>query len=507
MTDATPPARAPGFLEAMFVIARRDIVATVVSRGFLIWLATPVLALGFGLLLGLLADGGEATAEPTSVALIDAGGDFVPWLSETAKLERARSRYDQLRGRFRTLREGEDLPAPLERPGALLTSPELAALADGGLSAIEEDHELGTSEVGRALGLDRREPALTVIPASAEPDAQAARLLRPGSERFGAVLIAEEPGLRILRRDESTDVARLRVLAARAWDRRAAEDAGIAERLEQLRASSPEVTIETVPGEEEEAPAGRGLSGDATTLGTGAALAVFMLISLLAGALLSNMVEEKGNKVIEILVASVPVPAIFAGKLAAMVVVSLIGISVWGLLFGGGAAFILGQLPAGIVPDPARGWPEFVALALGYFVCAYLIYGAIYLGIGSLCTSIREVQTLSMPVTIVQMLVLVVVLQAVSSTGFMHDAASWFPLSAPYMMAARAAEGTGLGIHALAFGWQLLFAGIVIFVASRLFRYGVLRSGPPPSVKQLFASAGSWLRPNRASTLDTPAAQ
>jgi ABC-2 type transport system permease protein len=84
------------------------------------------------------------------------------------------------------------------------------------------------------------------------------------------------------------------------------------------------------------------------------------------------------------------------------------------------------------------------------------------------------------------MVVLIVTLGALGEPeGAWTEAVSWFPLSAPYMMAGRAAETTGLVLHGAAIAWQLLFAALVIAVSARLFRYGVLRSGPPPSLKQM----------------------
>ena len=56
---------------------------------------------------------------------------------------------------------------------------------------------------------------------------------------------------------------------------------------------------------------------------------LFLLTILLAGMLLSQLIEEKSNKVIEVLAAAVPVDAIFVGKLFAMLAMSLLGIAVW----------------------------------------------------------------------------------------------------------------------------------------------------------------------------------
>ncbi|MEL6531329.1 MAG: ABC transporter permease, partial [Pseudomonadota bacterium] len=61
-----------------------------------------------------------------------------------------------------------------------------------------------------------------------------------------------------------------------------------------------------------------------------AQMVLFLLTMLLGGMVLSNLAEEKGNKIIEILAAAVPMDAVFMGKLFAMLGVSFVGIAVWG---------------------------------------------------------------------------------------------------------------------------------------------------------------------------------
>jgi ABC-2 type transport system permease protein len=148
-------------------------------------------------------------------------------------------------------------------------------------------------------------------------------------------------------------------------------------------------------------------------------------------------------------------------------------------VIGGAVAAALAEVPAGALPQPAVGWTALLLLALAYLVTAYLIYGAVYLGIGSLCASIREVQSLSLPVTIVQAMVLLGVMGALGRPeGAWAAVMSWFPLSSPYMMAARAAIEPGIARHVAALLWQLVFAAVVIWFSARLFRYGVLASAP-----------------------------
>ena len=206
-------------------------------------------------------------------------------------------------------------------------------------------------------------------------------------------------------------------------------------------------------------------------------LLLFMLSILLAGMLLSNLVEEKTNKIIEVLAAALPIDAIFLGKLFAMLAVSLVGIAVWA-----GAA-ILGLLlwtSGGIdLPEPAVGWPVFIALVLIYYAANYLLLGALFLGIGSQASSVREVQTLSMPVSIGQVLVFLLASFAVGPyNGPIGIAAAIFPLSSPMTMVARAAQTPELWPHLLALAWQALWVWLIIRMSASLFRRSVLKSGP-----------------------------
>ena len=132
---------------------------------------------------------------------------------------------------------------------------------------------------------------------------------------------------------------------------------------------------------------------------------LFMLTILLAGMLLSQLIEEKSNKVIEVLAAAVPVDAIFLGKLFAMLATSLVGIAVW--TSAGAAAIALLDRAAGLsgLPPPAVGWPAFLVLILVYFSMSYLLIGSVFLGIGAQASTVREVQTLSMPVTMAQVVI------------------------------------------------------------------------------------------------------
>ena len=205
---------------------------------------------------------------------------------------------------------------------------------------------------------------------------------------------------------------------------------------------------------------------------------LFILTLLLAGMLLSQLIEEKSNKVIEILAAAVPVDAIFLGKLFAMLAMSLVGITVWTTAGAAAIAYWVGGGLAAL-PVPAVGWPVFLALVLVYFAMSYLLIGGVFLGIGGQASTVREVQTLSMPVTMAQVVIFGLASLAVGKPdGREALAAAIFPLSSPYAMIARAAEVDTLWPHLVAFAWQALWVALILKFAAALFRSSVLKSGP-----------------------------
>ncbi len=212
---------------------------------------------------------------------------------------------------------------------------------------------------------------------------------------------------------------------------------------------------------------------------------LFLLTMLLAGMVLSNLVEEKANKIIEILAAAIPMDAVFLGKLFAMLAVSLVGIGVWATAIGGfmglpGIESLFGgAISFGDLPDPGVGWPLFLALGIAYFAMGYLLLGSVFLAIGSLANTVREVQTLSMPVTMLQVFLFLFATLAVADRGgWMEWTAIAFPFSSPFAMLARAAQDEAVWPHALALGWQAFWVLLSIRLGAALFRKRVMKSGP-----------------------------
>ena len=207
----------------------------------------------------------------------------------------------------------------------------------------------------------------------------------------------------------------------------------------------------------------------------GAQTLLFLLTMILAGMVLSNLVEEKGNKIIEVLAAAIPMESVFLGKLFAMLAVSLVAIAVWGAVAS--IALLAGQsLPA--LTAPAVGWPAFLLLGVLYFAMGYLLLGSIFLAIGSLAATVRDVQTLSFPVTMLQLIVFLFSTYAATQIGKPIElAAAVIPFSSPFTMLARAAIEGALWPHVAALAWQALWVAISVRLGARLFRSRVMKSG------------------------------
>ena len=217
---------------------------------------------------------------------------------------------------------------------------------------------------------------------------------------------------------------------------------------------------------------------DRAITGQVAQMLLFFLTILLSGMLLSQLIEEKSNKIIEVIAAAVPVEAMFIGKLFAMLAASLVGIAVWGTV---GALVVAAVAKGGLaaVPMPAVGWPAFGMLAIVYFTMNYLLLGAVFLSIGAQASTVREVQTLSMPVTFAQVVIFGFAAVAVGEPNAAKAiAAAIFPLSSPMVMIARGAQLPELWPHLLAIAWQALWVGLILWFGARLFRRTVMKSGP-----------------------------
>ncbi|WP_375395509.1 ABC transporter permease [uncultured Sphingomonas sp.] len=210
-----------------------------------------------------------------------------------------------------------------------------------------------------------------------------------------------------------------------------------------------------------------------------AVFGIFFLTLLLAGQVVGTMAEERNNKVIEVLAAAVPLESVFLGKLLGMFGVALLFVAFWATVVSQVSMLLPQSIAAGLHDlAPAVGAPMFAVLFIAYFAMAYLLLGSVFLGVGAQASTMREIQMLSLPITILQVAMFALSSAAAARPGsWVATFAEIFPLSSPFAMAGLAANAPALWPHLLALSWQLLWVAIFIAIGARLFRRGVLQSG------------------------------
>jgi ABC-2 type transport system permease protein len=128
-----------------------------------------------------------------------------------------------------------------------------------------------------------------------------------------------------------------------------------------------------------------------------------------------------------------------------------------------------------------------------FLVCAALLFGAIFLAIGSACTNLKDSQSMVQPVMIliiVAYLASFVVMRAPESS--LSVGLSFFPTVTPFAMMLRLAMPPGPPLWQVLVSIVLLMAttGLVVWAAGRIFRVGLLMQGKPPTLPELI----KWVR-------------
>ncbi len=123
---------------------------------------------------------------------------------------------------------------------------------------------------------------------------------------------------------------------------------------------------------------------------------------------------------------------------------------------------------------------------LGYFLSGYLLFSAIFVGIGSVCNSLKEAQNLIMPVTMVLMVPLFAMIPIVQDPdGRLAKFLSWVPPFTPFVMMNRAG-GEVTRLEYVGTGALLIVSILVAMWASaKVFRIGVLMTGKAPTPAEI----------------------
>jgi ABC-2 type transport system permease protein len=208
-------------------------------------------------------------------------------------------------------------------------------------------------------------------------------------------------------------------------------------------------------------------------------LAAMLGASLLLAAIavygqwvLTGVVEEKSNRVVELVLSTVPARRLLAGK--------VIGIGLLGLVqlvLVGGLAAVLLAVGAFDAPTSLGGS---VALVVPWFALGYALYAVAYAAAGALASRAEDANSAGMPVTYTLLAAFVVGYAALAAdeNGLLANVLTVFPLTAPLVLPARSAlVGVPVWQHVLALLLVLATIYALVRFAGRVYAQGLLHTG------------------------------
>jgi ABC-2 type transport system permease protein len=217
-------------------------------------------------------------------------------------------------------------------------------------------------------------------------------------------------------------------------------------------------------------------------------LSIFSIIQML----LNNTIEEKSNRLIEVLLSSVTASELMMGKLLGIAATGLTLVGTWVFAIVGILWFKAG--PESEMANQALGvlrTSNLVPAFVIYFLLGFLLYAGLILALGSVCNTLKEAQSYMAFITMLMMVpLLTMAFIPQDPNGRLATVLSWIPIYTPFVMLNRAAAdppmfdliGTTLLL--------LLTTALVLWSSGKIFRIGILRTGQPPKFLELLR----WLK-------------
>jgi ABC-2 type transport system permease protein len=251
-----------------------------------------------------------------------------------------------------------------------------------------------------------------------------------------------------------------------------------------------------------------------------AGILIYMFIFIYGNQIMQGVIEEKSSRIVEILVSSLKPFQLMMGKILGIAAVGLTQLVIWIVLIGTLTTVVTGflgmQMPQQQAMEMAnadlgQSMPnsdigeilqvlsginvtEIVLCFVFYFLGGYLLYGALFAGIGSAVDAPSDAQQFMLPVTIplivAYMGLFVFVLNDPNSTTSFW--LSIVPLTSPIAMMGRVSYGVpGLEL-ALSMGLLILGFLATTWLAGKIYRIGILMHGTKPTYKTLW----KWIKTN-----------
>lgn len=218
-------------------------------------------------------------------------------------------------------------------------------------------------------------------------------------------------------------------------------------------------------------------------------IVVFMLIILYCVMIATSVTSEKSNRSIEVLVTSTTPNSLIFGKVIAGVIASFIQVAIILAAVLGGYA--INRESWGNKLDSVLNIPADVLVVFAIFaIFGFTFYAFIYAAIGALCSKTEDINKSAGGVQMIIMIVYFAVLMQMSNIdGMAMKVLSFLPVSSYSAMYIRVAMGeVALWEIIVSFLILLASAGVVGYIAAKIYRMGTLRYGNPISIRSALKS-------------------
>lgn len=244
-----------------------------------------------------------------------------------------------------------------------------------------------------------------------------------------------------------------------------------------------------------------------TVLGILSSLMIYLCITMYGAVVLQSVMEEKKNRIVEVIISSVRPFDLMMGKILGIISVAITQIAIWFVLLTlllQVGLFALGEMASSteiavgsnslssadvLELKQILGGVNLLELALSfvlYFIGGFFLYASLYAALGSAVTSDEDAQMVMMPLSIFSVVAFYTGLAcAESPDSMLATVASYIPFTSPIVMMIRIPYGVALWEELLSLA--LLYGGFVlmVYLSARIYRVGILLYGKKPSLVEI----------------------
>lgn len=206
-------------------------------------------------------------------------------------------------------------------------------------------------------------------------------------------------------------------------------------------------------------------------------LLLMMMVIYSGQMLVRSLIEEKSNRLIEILISSCTPEQLLAGKILGLSALGLTQIILWSLIG-------LTLVGSAVIPPAAF---ENILPMLVYFILGFIFYTTIFVGIGSIVTTEQEAQQMTTYISLILILPVVIAMPAIQNPdSMMVKVMSYIPLTIPSIMLLRF-KIAPIPILDIILTLTIMIVSTIVTlkIAAIVFRIGILSYGKKPTLKEL----------------------